>query len=249
MEQTALSKWPERLQIPSAVGLAASVVIAPGWNAAALACPWLLTTLCMGVQALVVFRKSGTTLAQRVALVGWMQLPVGGAWLFADRLALEPFGFDGQIVRLTAAHFHYAGLVLPLMAGLILHYFRQRWVRVVCVGASGGVLLVALGISFTKWGAPVEMECLLACIFCVLVLGAAMAQAVLALRLRNVWLALSALSLLIGMTFALLYALRIWLPLSWLHIPWMWAVHGSVQVFGFTVAGLVGWWRQSAITP
>ncbi len=243
------SEWSARLQIPSAVGLAASVLIAQGLPAAVLAGPWLLTTLCMGYEGLKLFGKSEATLAQRLALIGWMQLPVGGAWLFADRMALEPFGFDGQIVRLTAAHFHFAGLVLPLMAGLILQHLRQRWIRVACVGASGGVLLVALGISITKWGAPVEMECLLASAFCILVLSVALAQGLVAWRLSNFWLGASAFSLLFGMMLALFYALRIWLPLPWLHIPWMWAVHGSVQVFGFTIGGLVGWWRQPAIRP
>ena len=85
--------------------------------------------------------------------------------------------------------------------------------------------------------------------FCVLVLGVALAQGLVAWRLGNFWLGASAFSLLVGMMLALLYALRIWLPLPWLHIPWMWAVHGSVQVFGFTVGGLVGWWRQPVISP
>ena len=249
MQVTEFSKWPARLQIPSVLALAASVVTEPGMLAAALACPWLLKTLCVGYEGLKMFGGPGATLARRLALLGWMQLPVGGAWLFADRMALEPFGFDGQIVRLTAAHFHFAGLVLPLMAGLIAQHLRQRCIRVACVGASGGVLLVALGISLTKWGAPVEVECLLASAFCLMVLAVAMAQGLVAARLRNFWLGASALSLVAGMVLALLYAVRIWLPLPWLHIPWMWSVHGSVQVFGFTVAGLVGWWRQQVVTP
>jgi hypothetical protein len=49
----------------------------------------------------------------------------------------------------------------------------------------------------------------------------------------------------VATVFALLYALRLWIPLPRLHIPRMWAIHGSIQVFGFALCGLIGWWQMT----
>ena len=62
-----------------------------------------------------------------------MMLPVGGAWMAADWLAIQPMGFDSLIVRLTAAHFHFAGFVLPLV---VIFIVAQRYI-VEGVTASG----------------------------------------------------------------------------------------------------------------
>ena len=35
--------------------------------------------------------------------------------------------------------------------------------------------------------------------------------------------------------------LRFYLPLEWLSIPWMRALHGTVNVFGFGLAGVAAW--------
>ena len=43
---------------------------------------------------------------------------VGALWLLASRLGLQPVGFHEPIVLLTAVHFHYAGLMAAVLAGL-----------------------------------------------------------------------------------------------------------------------------------
>jgi hypothetical protein len=50
------------------------------------------------------------------------------------------------------------------------------------------------------------------------------------------------LSLLFGMGLALLYAARgQMLPLPWLDIPWMRALHGTANALGFALCGALGW--------
>lgn len=233
------------LQIPAALALAISVQLEPGTIAASLAVPWLVVCGLMALHALKLWLAIGPDVAAaRVALVGWLQIPIGAAWLFADRAAMQPMGFDGVIVRLTAAHFHFAGFLLPLMAGLLIARPGAGWIRFGAWGASGGVILVAAGITATKLGAPLAVESLFAAVFCLFVIVLSLGQILTACRLRNFWLLLSGLSLGLGMGFALLYALRLWLPLPWLHLPRMWAVHGSLQVFGFAACGLIGWWKE-----
>lgn len=232
-------------QTPAAMALAVSVQLEPGSVAAGLALPWLIVCGIMALHALTLWQTAGgKSLAARLALVGWLQIAVGGAWLFADRAGMQPMGFDGMIVRLTAAHFHFAGFLLPLMAGFLLRQPSALWVRLSAAGAAGGVILVALGITLTKLGGHPAMESVLAATFCLFVLGLGFGQVLAACRLGNRWLAASGLSLCMGMAFALLYALRLWLPLPWLHLPFMWAVHGSIQVFGFAACGLIGWARR-----
>jgi hypothetical protein len=47
-----------------------------------------------------------------------LYLPIGGAWLVASRLGIQPLGFGDTIVLLTAVHFHFAGFAAPVLAGL-----------------------------------------------------------------------------------------------------------------------------------
>jgi hypothetical protein len=46
------------------------------------------------------------------------------------------------------------------------------------------------------------------------------------------------------MALAALYGSRAFLPVSWLDIPWMRALHGTANAFGFALAGLLGWWLR-----
>jgi len=59
-------------------------------------------------------------------------------------------------------------------------------------------------------------------------------------RIRLLW-GVAALSLFFSMVLAALYGARYYLPMSWLDIPWMRALHGTANAFGFGLAGLVGW--------
>ena len=215
------------------------------------ALPWLLVTLWIAWQAVVQFVRGPKTLARAVMLSGPAMLAVGGAWFFADRAGLEPFGFDFLTVRLTAAHFHFAGFLLPITAGLVLRQWPCRVVKVAAIGAVAGVPLVATGITLTRVGMRVEMECVLALLFAVCALAIGISQAVLAVRLEaqsivtRALLFLSGGSLSAGMVLAILYALRPWVSLPALHLPAMWAWHGSIQAFGFALCNMAGWlgWR------
>lgn len=216
---------------------------------------WLVVTVMIALMASHEFLNDRKSLARRVMLSGPIMLAIGGAWYAADRNVMRPFGFDFLIVRLTAAHFHFAGFVLPIATGLLLHHWPNpaRWLRVSSIGVIAGVPLVATGITLTRMGAAVEWECTFAAGFALCALVTGLAQVALAWQSRaqnaatRMMLAFSGLSLAAGMALALLYALRPWLPLPWLHLPRMWAWHGSINVFGFALPGMIAWllWRRS----
>jgi hypothetical protein len=232
-----------RIQFPSGLMLCAAVEIDGSTIRSVLAFPWMLVTTLMALQALVLWRKNEPTFAEKISLLGWLQLPVGASWLLADFLQLQPMGFDSQIVRLTAAHFHFAGFVLPLLAGFLASNFDHLLVRIAAIGSALGVGLVATGITLTKLNFPPALESVLAALFCCFVLLLSVCQIMFATLQRSVLIFISGIALCVATIFALLYALRLWIPLPWLHIPRMWALHGSIQVFGFSFCGLIGWWR------
>jgi len=51
----------------------------------------------------------------------------------------------------------------------------------------------------------------------------------------------SAVAGILAMPLGAAYGLRALDPFAWLTIPWMAAVHGTLNSFGFVLAGLVGW--------
>ncbi|MEZ4934569.1 MAG: YndJ family transporter [Saprospiraceae bacterium] len=54
-------------------------------------------------------------------------LSVGGLWAVADRMGWRPLDYDPEIVFLTVAHFHYAGFVLPIVAGFVVRETKMGW--------------------------------------------------------------------------------------------------------------------------
>lgn len=242
-EDQALGRWAAWLHVPAGICLMVAMLLPLGVWRGLLVAPWLVVTLTMAIQAAQTLRRQPTSLARKVSLFGPLQLPVGAAWLWADFAAMQPLGFDPQIVRLTAAHFHFAGYVLPLLAGLLLENYNVLACRIAAVGSASGVALVATGITLTKCGYPAVIEGILAAVFSSLVLLLGICQMRYGIRIGSWLLGISGGSLTVATAFALLYALRSWFPLPWLHIPCMWAVHGSIQVLGFATLGLFGWMR------
>lgn len=244
-----LLRLVQLLQLPAALGLVAACLQNSGWLALALAMPWVMLT---GVTAILGIRRvwrrglrSGVPPCQEVGLI---YFSVGGAWVAADRLGMQPLGFSADIVQLTAVHFHYAGLVLPVLAGCILQRFpANRLARWAGWGILAGIPLVAIGITGAQLGVGQAGEavaaivlgssgCVLAGFQLVLVVESKVQRAT-----RVLW-TIGSLAFVFGMTLAVLYGMRsVAMPLAWLDIPWMRALHGTANALGFCFLGLVGW--------
>ena len=179
-------------------------------------------------------------------------LAVGGAWMFADRLGLSPLGFAPLIVTLTAVHFHYAGFVLPVITGLAIRRAESSWMaRGAGWGVVAGVPLVAVGITATQLGFGQALESVAGLILALSGLLTAALHLRLGLRpeeplgARCLWM-IAGCSLVSGMALAAFYALRFFVPLPWLSLPWMWAAHGTINALGFGLAGALSWRRAMA---
>jgi hypothetical protein len=240
------------LQLPAALLLTGSFLLPPGVPALLCALPWAIALGCMAVAGVLrVSRRHLVPLAELTRDAGLIYAVVGGVWLLADRGGMHPLGFDSIIVILTAVHFHYAGLVLPIVAGLALgRQPGQRAGQLAAWGVIVGVPLVAAGITASQagWGPGVELLATL-----VLMLagwGVAWMHFRLAAReaavpgvVRMFW-AVAACVLFAGMLLAGIYGSRsLGLALPWLDIPWMRALHGTLNSLGFALFALLGWCR------
>ena len=97
----------------------ASFLRPAGITSALLASYWLAICLCIawgGLNRLLEFRAQ--SFPQFCYAVAECYIAVGGAWLVASRAGLHPAGFQEPIVLLTAVHFHFAGFLSSIFAGL-----------------------------------------------------------------------------------------------------------------------------------
>lgn len=237
-------------QLPAALLLLAAYGLAPGWFAAWCAMPWLGITALIALAGFVrLVRRRPQSLDAACVDVGLVYLVIGGVWTLAGRLGLHPLGFDPVVVELTAVHFHYAGLILPVVTGLVIQRLPDSIAaRVAGWGVITGVPLVALGITATqlRFGQFIETSAgwwlaLAGVLVAGLHLRLAPRRGDLPL-VRGLWLIAGG-SLLWTMLLAAGYALRSypsWLPA--LDISAMRALHGTANALGFGFAGVFGWW-------
>ena len=106
---------------PAAGAIAVAGILLPrGGPSAALTLPWLALTVftaAIGVGRLVsrpLWRDPTISID-----FGLIYLSVGAIWLVVSRWGANPLGFSDEIVELTAIHFHYAGLALPVVVGWV----------------------------------------------------------------------------------------------------------------------------------
>lgn len=261
------------LQLPAALVLVIAIVGLDNDNVAAGMCtlPWLLVTGLLGLVGLLrAWHRGGTPWPELSIDAGLIFLPIGGGWTVLHALGEQPLNFKPVIVLLTAIHFHYAGLVLPVIAGLAGRRLPGTLSRLVATGVTTGVPLVAVGITITQLGGTPLVETLSAWITAT----AAVGTAVLLLKLvhtanvpwtsKTLWF-VSATSLSAAMVLAVLYGTRAWLehlPESWQILPmpledplkdpvvgkdnidviidWMRAWHGTANAIGFALCSCLG---------
>jgi hypothetical protein len=218
-----------------------------GLTAATLASVWLISTALIAVFGGWRFLLRGVRPAEEFSIdAGLVYLPVGAVWFIMSRLGIQPLGFGDTIVLLTAVHFHFAGFAAPILAGLAGRGIRPAGfprglfdVAVVCIIT--GTPLVAAGITASPLialiGAIVISSGL--ALLVVLVLGWVL-PAVRSLPAR-ILLCVSAISSVIAMSLASVYAYSIVAKKLIVDIPQMAMTHGVANAFGFALCGLIAW--------
>lgn len=245
-----LASW---LQLPAATALAISFAFPQGGLAAALAVPWLLVTLLLALTGACRLWHTTWRLNGELAITAaLLMIAVGGGWAFVSRAGLRPQNFSLAIVLLTAVHFHYAGFVLPLLAGLTVKELTGEPLpvsidRVLLVLILAGVPLVGVGISLSP-----QIEVVAALMLAAGCALFAWRQTIVALRshhaTRVTLLAISSFALVSAMIPAAIYAYGEFTTMPWLDIPTMIRTHGAFNAFGFATCGIAGHAMSSKTT-
>jgi len=235
------------LQPIAALCLVISYAVPNEYARAALAGPWLIVGFLAARMGLIhSLRRGIEPMWQWAVDVGLIYFLVGTIWLFASRAGHDMMGFGKEIVLLTAAHFHFAGLALPV---LVSEAARQRidgLTKPTIWSVLAGMPFVAIGITTTKTIPKLMIiETASAVFFSIACVFAAVLQlrAAWAMRARPTgWmLAVSSLCLLAGMGLATAYAVGALLEQRWLDIPTMVTTHATLNALGFSLLGLLAW--------
>lgn len=233
----------------SAVLLLIAHWLAPGWMAGFLACAWLFTTLFYLWEFYHFWKdqEQKRSLVQICQLIAFLYLCVGAMWAVADRMAWQPMGFDPLIVLLTAVHFHYAGFALVWITSKLLPQVENVTWQYLAGSVVLGVPLTAIGITTSQfdWSPLIEVLAVLVMAVGGLTVGGLHLRLAIvsksSLGIRSLW-TIAGLSLIAGMSLAFLYGIRYYYPISFLSIPWMYAVHGSLNSLGFALPALIAWY-------
>ncbi len=248
----SLIKVTRYLQLPAALLLGVAYLLPQGPTGGCLALAWLGLTGLLAWDGLTHLRRDRQPASLALA-AGLVYVAVGGGWAVLDRWGLRPLGFEAVIVLLTAIHFHHAGLLLPLLTGLAARDLPGRHARLAVGGVVLAVPLVAVGITATQLHVNPWLETAAAWFLAAAGLLVAGLYARLARRadrpFARALFGTAAASLAAGMLLAGLYGARFVLPMAWLDIPWMRALHGTLNGVGFGAAGLAGWAVRGTAPP
>lgn len=236
------TQWP----IFVAAALATSSFLLPaGPVAGALASCWLLVCLAFALDCMIrIWKWRLESFSQVCFAAGEAYIAVGGVWLVMSRLGMQPVGFVEPIVLLTAVHFHFAGFLSCIFAGLTFERLRTTgWVnslRIVLLAVICGPGL--LGLAFLVGPKPKLIAAMLVAIGQI---GLAVAMVKIALvsahGLPKFLLIGSALSVAVGMAFAAMWALGEYPLQPMTDLSQMAHVHGVLNAAGFGFLGLLGW--------
>lgn len=242
-----LGRAIRKLQFPAALCVAASFWIPPGRAAVLLVLPWLCIGALAGVAAARNFLRGGfKRLDSACTIMSFLYLPVGCAWLVASRSGMNPMGFQEPIVLLTAVHFHFAGFAAPLLALAARSKLKmgnaatRSFFNVIATGVLAGPGLLAAGFVIGP-RTKLAMACIVACSEAGLALCFLAAIRVLKPRLAQALIAISAVSVLIAMVLAAVWAVGEFPLQPFVHLDQMARYHGTMNALGFILCGLTGW--------
>lgn len=238
--------WLQRLLFPAGLSMVIAMLLPSGWVAALWAVPWLAVTAVIFLAGVEALFSAGRNAGKWALAGGQIFLLIGGLGAMADRLGLQPFGFDPAIILLTGVHFHYAGLIFPLLLGLLAQQRPSPWSNTAAWLAVAAVPLTAAGITLAQVSGDFRLEALAAGTVALAGwLGALGYLRVVIwekrpMPVRICW-GLMAVCLLFSMSLGLVYAIRPYWPVDWLNIPSMRALHGTANALGVAGGGLLGW--------
>lgn len=231
-------------------------VVGSGTLAALATVPWIATMGLLAGYGLVRFRERGPTpVGETLIDAGTVYSTVGPGSYLLYVLGID-LGFPPTIVHLTAAHFHYAGLLLPVVGGLAGRVVAggRPWTayRVGAWVVVAGMPVVAAGITLSHLAGIRVAELFGAGAFAAgagLLAATLVGMGVAPGRFANrplpgaarAALAVAGASLLATMAMAAGYGYARAVDPGLITVGTMVRYHGLTNAFGFATFGLLAW--------
>ena len=230
------------LLLPAAGLTTASFFLEDGALAGALVILWFIVAMALALDGLErLLRTRLQSFSEFCFAIGEGYVLVGALWLLASRMGLQPVGFHEPIVLLTAVHFHYAGLMAAVLAGLVAASTRTSLllrIALSCAVLGPGLLgLAFLAGSRLKLAAVVLMvvgECGIA-------VGTFRIGLSDAARIGGRLLILGSACVIVGMALAGVWAVGEYPLHAFVNLEQMARYHGVLNSVGFGLCSLVGW--------
>ena len=153
-------------------------------------------------------------------------------------------------MELTAVHFHFAGFVAALLAARTCEAATRRAPR---WAAAGTILTIAsppiVAMGFTTGSAVFQIGGALLLSLGVWIIAGLTFAVVVPITPdapARALLSLSALAVVVPMVLAVFWAAAQHVDVPALDIPAMARIHGTLNAFGFSLAGLLGWAAHDA---
>jgi hypothetical protein len=220
-----------------------------GPSAASLAGAWFLVCVWFALEGLRrALRYRAQSFTQFCFAAGEAYLIVSGTWLVASRLGLQPIGFQEPIVLLTAVHFHFAGFLSAVFAGLTYERLREtRWskpLRVALASVVAGPGL--LGLAFLV-GPKLKLAAAILIVVGQFGLATGMIRVAFGKvnSIARAMLIFSSGCVVAGMVLAASWALGEFPLQAFVELGRMERVHGTLNAIGFGICGLIGWMHTS----
>jgi hypothetical protein len=232
-------RWALLVQPWAAALLVIAYALPQGPRAAVFAVPWFMVTALLASVGMSRFAARRTLHPAQLAVdAALIFVIVGGAFTVITRLGLRPLGFEPIIIALTAVHFHYAGFILPLLAGLATREAPGRTTTVAVASAVVGVPLLAAGMTVSP---TIEIIAVALVVLGSLLVAAHHVRRAAGARSPTAMflLGVSGVAMIGGMLLAAVFAWGRFVGVTWIDIPTVLPTHGSLNALGFALCGLL----------
>jgi hypothetical protein len=260
VESTPPGRWARNLLPVGALLATLSFWPSAGPSAGLVASGWLLVCALAAIDGLWRFVRGGYRSVDGVcSSASAVYLFVGSVWLILSRLGSTSFHYPERTVLLATVHFSFTGFVLPIVAGATANARRTApgpaapalgFTLVVAAILVGPALLAAGNVRQSPALKLVGALLLVAASFGLASqVASVMRRRCMASRRARALVAISALSLVVGMLLVAVYAVGEATGRAWLTVPQMARLHGAINALGFALCGLLGWALETRGSP
>ncbi|MFK3935987.1 YndJ family protein [Alkalihalobacillus sp. NPDC078783] len=176
----------------------------------------------------------------------YVYMALGGLWLFMSQAGIEGLPFTPVIVLLTAVHFHYSSLVVPIVVGLLGRYAFNHTIHIRWYGLLSGLLIIGpllVGIGITIGGVA-DMLFVAIYVLAMFWLAFETFRVLIGLRqhlIARVTIIVASVISIAAMVLSALYSAGVSIGTTLITIDQMVLYHGYTQAFGYSFLILMGW--------